>query len=365
MTATERTVSVGDGSTAAGAGAGTTEGTSAGKGGLSNRFLNRSAVTRLRAELAAAEPEFELLVDRAEANGEPWAETGFELLGEAQRDLERGAIDESWRHLHTARRVEVYGLEALDERNRGRTPEPRSEVQIRAASVREEALDALGGWRRRAVIDLLCEKSDGTGLKPGITGSELRRASRILDEQYENVHLARSEKQRQFNALVVMGTLAGLALFTLSLVDWLVGSSTGGFAGAVATFIETPFGAADAVDITSPGFAVSMTVAGVLGAALFGMRSLRKQSLSTKIPQQVSQLTITSARGVVGAISALLFYFALQSPLLDGTLLSASVSTTPTTMVVVAFAAGYAERMAPNVVARVASITSDDESGGR
>jgi hypothetical protein len=99
-----------------------------------------------------------------------------------------------------------------------------------------------------------------------------------------------------------------------------------------------------------------------MGASLFGMRSLRNRSLSTKIPQQINQLTVTSARGVIGAISALLFYFVLQTPLLqNGTIIADDVITAPI-MVVIGFAAGYAERMAPNVVATVASVTERSET---
>lgn len=110
-----------------------------------------------------------------------------------------------------------------------------------------------------------------------------------------------------------------------------------------------------------PGFAVFMIIAGVMGASLFGMRSLRNRSLSTKIPQQINQLTVTGASGVIGAISALLFYFVLQTPLLqNGTIIADDVITAPM-MVVIGFAAGYAERMAPNVVATVASVTESSE----
>jgi hypothetical protein len=78
---------------------------------------------------------------------------------------------------------------------------------------------------------------------------------------------------------------------------------------------------------------------------------------------------VTGARGVIGAISALLFYFVLQTPLLhDGTLLGEGLIT-PALMVVVGFAAGYTERMAPEVVARVASVTDtgvdEDRTGDR
>ena len=340
--------------------------------------MNEAAYVRLHCEIGAAGPEFELLARRSRSEGEPWVAYGRELLRMAERDLERGAIDEAWRHLNTARRFEIYGLEKIsDEASRARTAttagekddgEARhpTELEVRAAAVREEALDTLEGWRRRAVLDILCETDeDGRErLRDGITGSQLRAASRVLHEHYESVYLGRSERQRQFNQLVLMGALSGLTLLLLTAVDWMWANSSGPL-GVVAGFLTTPFGPTEVADTASPGFAVFMTVAGVMGAALFGMRSLRDRSPSTSVPQQISQLTVTGARGVIGAISALLFYFVLQTPLLyDGTLLGEGLIT-PSLMVVVGFAAGYTERMAPEVVARVASVTdSETEEAG-
>lgn len=334
---------------------------------FAKRTVNDAAYVRLRTELAAAIPEFELLVERSSAEGESWVTRGREFLRMAVTNLRRGDFDESWRHLHTARRLEVYGLERLEERARddestsdatGERVKPRSELQVRAAVVYEQALDNLSGWRRRAVINLLGDDSDE--LDERVTGAELRAAKRILDEHFESVYLVRSEHQRQFNQLVSMGVLSGLSLFVLSLIDWILGDATTGFAGIVATFLETPFGTT-APEVTAPGFAVFVTVAGVMGASLFGMRSLRKRSGPTKIPQQINQLTVTSARAVIGAISALLFYFVLQTPLLgSGTIVVDNIALAPT-MVVVGFAAGYNERMAPAVVARVASLTDTDD----
>lgn len=322
---------------------------------LTRIAVNKAAYTRLHSELAAARPEFELLVERADAEGASWVESGRDLLDRAERALRRGGIGEAWRHLHTARRFEVYGLERLDGDRDG--DGERSHLDIRAAVVREEALANLDGWRRRAVVDLLCDEDGALGAD--ITGQELRSATRILQEHYEGIYLRRSERQRQFNQLALMGAGSGLSLFVLSLADWLWAES-GGLAGLVADFLETPFRSGE-IALTHPGFALFVSIVGVMGASLFGMRSLRKQPLSTEIPQQINQLTVTGARGVIGAISALLFYFVLQTSLLqDGTFLAEGAITAPM-VVVVGFAAGYTERMAPSVVAKVASITDAEE----
>lgn len=337
-------------------------------------FRNKSAAQRLDTELATAEAELEELIDRAGATDESWAVRSRRLLVKAEDALARGAINEGWRYLHTAQRFEIYGLETLAHRperaadDPGNTdtgpdqPSQRSELELRAATVREEALATLSGWRRRAVVDLICDESEA--LKSDLTGAAVRRASKLLHDQYESTYQKRSEHQRQFNQLVVMASAAGLFLFVYTLAEMVWAAPANG-TGLLAAFLVTPFGIDCAsmsacADITKPGFAVFMTAMGVMGAALFGMRSLRRRSLSTKVPQQIDQLTVTGARGVIGAISALLLYFALQTdPVVSGTIVAEGV-VSPSLMVVVGFAAGYSERMAPNVVATVASLTDTD-----
>ena len=326
---------------------------------VGKQFTNRVAYARLSAELATARPEFELVVERSGSGDDSWSVHGRSLLDAAEAKLRMGAIGEAWRHLHTARRLELYGLEKLDDaRGADGDKKRRFELQLRAGVVREEALDALGGWRRRAVVDLLCDGDEK--LRPDLGAAEVEAAMALLHEQYETIHMARTERQHQFNQLVLMGALSGLVLLVLTFLDWWwdpVPATR--LTGRVAAFLVTPFGSG-VVDTTAPGLAVYMTVAGVMGASLFGIRSLRNRSLSTKTPQQVNLITVTSARGVIGAVSALLFFFVLQTSLVtSGTILAAEVVTAPA-MVVVGFAAGYTERLAPSVVAKIASITETD-----
>ena len=110
---------------------------------LVGRFIARPAVNKgayiqLRAELTAARPEFEQLVEQTDAEGASWVKHGRDLLERAETNLRRGEIEEAWRALHTARRFEVYGLEAFA--GQTATAGERSELQIRAGIVHEEAL---------------------------------------------------------------------------------------------------------------------------------------------------------------------------------------------------------------------------------
>ncbi|WP_142860351.1 hypothetical protein [Salinigranum halophilum] len=294
---------------------------------------------RLRADVAAYREEFETLVARTNGDGTFWQRDVTDLLDEVDEALERGRVEDGWRHFHAAQRLETHGLEALDE------AEGTNALEAQATAVREEALDTLGGWRKRAVEALLGQHS----LDADVTGEDLRVAMTVLHEQYESVHLKQHYLQQQFTQLFQLGTVAGVVFIVCTLAPTFLG----------VEFFEPPFDvattdAAAAATVTSPGFAVFVALAGMIGASLFGMRSLQKQTVSTKVAQRITGLGLTWARGLIGAISALVFYFFLQTPFTGD-----FGQLTPAVMIVVGFAAGYSERMVSRAVETVSGATTE------
>jgi hypothetical protein len=303
----------------------------------SGRNRRRMGYVRLRGDYLTFREEFDALVAAATAAGVTdlfWTEDVLDLFERIEDALERGRIADGWRHFHGARRIETYGLEALDEATGS------DELEARARALRRESLEVLGGWRRTAVEELLGRD----GLDAEVTGSAVRQVHGILNEQYESVHLRRDYLQIQFKQLfrlgfvstILFGLLAALPYFASDVTPWI---------GPVVAFLESPF--AVAVDpgtgaspaVSSLGFAVFVALAGVVGASLFGMRSLRDERLSMKVAQQLTGLTVTWARGLFGAIGALVVYFALQTPFMS------VGENTAAVMIVVGFTAGYSERL--------------------
>lgn len=274
-----------------------------------------------------------------------WKEEVTALFDRADDALKRGHIEDAWQHFHGARRVEVYGLEALDA-----TDPTADAVEARARLVREEALGALTGWRRRAVESLLGR----TDLVDDVTGTDVRTASWILHKHYESVHRKRRSLQAQFRQLFAFGTVFGAVFLVLAVLPAFVGADQGFLADLVA-FLEPPFppaASAGGPAVGRPGFAAFVGLAGVVGASLFGMRSLKDQMLSTDVPQQIPTGVLTSARLLFGAVSALFFYFVVQTDLLTGV-----DATSAAALIVIGFAAGYSERMVAPAVETVASVT--------
>lgn len=103
----------------------------------------------------------------------------------------------------------------------------------------------------------------------------------------------------------------------------------------------------------------------MLGAALFGIRSVRKRPSSTITPQYLSSRWAAAIRLLVGAASALAVFFFVTSGFLDISI-GADDSNGPL-FITLAFVAGYSERLVHDTVEAVASTavpeSSDEDSG--
>jgi hypothetical protein len=80
------------------------------------------------------------------------------------------------------------------------------------------------------------------------------------------------------------------------------------------------------------------------------MRSLVNRSLSTKVPQRITTLTATVARGVIGGASSLFLYLFIVSDFV-------AIVFTPQLLLAIGFVAGYSERLVPRAMEEVAGIT--------
>lgn len=303
-----------------------------------------SGHVRLVGALTGYEAEFQCLADEAmrktgattegddEAAKPCWVTKGEELFGKARSALDEGEIEKGWYYLHAAKRLEIYGIEAVDR---------KVGLQSKAREILAEAEDAPQSWRTEAVRRRLTD--DDGSLRMELSDGDLRSARTLLDEGYERVHLKRKHLQAQFSQLRVLAVVTTVIFFALA---WW---------GEVGGFVPSPFLASDAITVETVGFSVYVLLAGVLGASLFGMRSLRRQPTSGRAPQHLTGGLITSARVVVGAISALFVFFFLRAGLL--TVGVGSEVEQAQLFIALAFVAGYSERLVPRTVETVAGAT--------
>ncbi|WP_049936259.1 hypothetical protein [Haloplanus natans] len=253
------------------------------------------------------------------------------LLDQSSRNLQRGHVDQAWVCFHAARRVDLYGYAACDRLSDGET----TLVRERAMEINREATERLSGWRARAVSDLLLDRSGQVRRDPSIHA--VMWARRLVDEANQANHAKRRYLQRQLRYLLGFGIVA--------LTAFMSGVTR------VNPFVSP--------DVTLPVFALYIPLVGALGASLFGVRSASKTATSANVPQNFTPLGVVLARVFIGSLSAVALYLGLTAGIIDvvdgGTL-------SPALLLLVAFAAGYSERLAPQAVERVAGITGRTES---
>jgi len=302
---------------------------------------------RLEGELNTVRAEFESLVAETGVEGadDGWIQRGRKLLEQADEALEDRQIEQGWSYLHAAKRLSIYGLEAV-----GGEEALRGEGRVLLV----EAENAPLSWRAEAVRDRIAN-ADGT-LRESLTADDLRAAHELLHEGYESVHRKRQHLQSQFRYLRI-GALVTIVVFLLVAIG-----------GATSGLLPTPFlefqtgnssGSTSTSHADSVGFLIYVVLFGMLGATLFG-----RQPASTSTPQYLTGFQATVARMVVGAGSALAVFFFVRSELL--TIGSGTNLTQGPFLLAVAFAAGYSQRLVHATVESVAGMAkskSSDDSG--
>lgn len=331
---------------------------------------NGTGLLRLAGELTTFRAEFETLAEEAATAGEypDWVSRGRRLLDKADSALEAGKIEQGWQYLHGAKRFRVFGLEALggEEALRG---EARNLIM--------EAKNAPLSWRAAAVREQLA-MADGT-LRDDLTVHDLRSAHQLLHEGYQRIHLKRQHLQSQFQYLRLCAVIAIVALLVIASIGPALGllpspfvefsngdstelpengSAASGNNSAPNSSDGGRLGASIGGLADSVGFLVYVVLFGVLGASLFGLRSLRRQPISGSTPQYLTGRQVAVARIVVGASSALIVFFFLRAEVL--TIDVGAGVDQGAFLISMAFVAGYSERLAHTTVEAVASTTEAD-----
>lgn len=111
----------------------------------------------------------------------------------------------------------------------------------------------------------------------------MQTASALLHEHHQGRHLKREHLQQQFNCqlwLGVFGLAIFLALLTLAEHTCTMPLPFVGWTLDATAILHSPFADLSAGQTARNGFVVFIPLAGILGATLFGMRSLRKQARS-------------------------------------------------------------------------------------
>jgi hypothetical protein len=245
-----------------------------------------------------------------------WEDGAVKLLAEASSAVAMGQIDQGWRLLHAARRMEIFGFD------------PEGELAALAAALREES-EKLKGWRQKAIERIL-----GKAEKPAqIDVHAVYRAAAIRDEHYDNQGYKDGLLKTQILTLVLILVATAGALLSLARGDFLFGQ-TDGFHTVVGVMLF-----------------------GLLGATVSAVFATSDTTQTARIPEITAASRLTVMRVMVGGASALVIYVFLKSQLtavFNEELAEAAKTLQPYTNYAVAFVAGFSERLVLRAVETVA-----------
>jgi hypothetical protein len=278
---------------------------------------------RLTASIDIFREELNLMTESAGSESS-WARAAWNMLNKAQDALNKDDFQLGWRYLSTAKNISLLGLE-------------RFEREAAANDILEEAKEKLSSWRRKAIVNRLCRNHE---LKTCISNKDLFHASRILQEHFDNNYFKIGAFKRHLTILFLI-TIITLGVIIILVPYWNV-SNIPIISNSTISDIQI-----------NRGFFLAVLAFGVLGAAISGILSARG-GIEAKIPDQKIVYRIMLVKIAVGAASALVISIFITSHILH----IPFQDHAPGTILAVAFAAGFTERLVNQAVDSVAQIDS-------
>jgi hypothetical protein len=292
------------------------------------------ALRRLESALETYRPQLERrIAGLPESEREkPWTQAANDHLQRAHTEAEQWNVNAAWEQLSAAKRMEILGIDDLDE------------LKDRMMTLRLEAEQKLHKWRKAAVAELTDPKSSAatsdasapvdhgsTRADPPYADAETLRgrllmATQLFDDHSQNEYFKLDLYQGQIR--LQLGVLVVLVLL-------LTAVFASGFVPLART--GTPFG-------VEAGPLAASILLGMLGASLSVLQSLVQGPSTGRIPERMATGWVTIARPFIGAASALVAYV-----LFGAGFITLGASTTAA-LLAVAFISGFSERYITSVV---------------
>ena len=196
-----------------------------------------------------------------------WEKAALEHLDYADHCIAQCILEEGWMSVQAAQRELVSSEE-----------DERALHRIASVLLREAETDKVGGWRAKAIRDLLC--TDGK-MKSGLTVGDLVAAMAVRDDKY-NTTFRRVELRR--------GHLLNLLAILLM---------------AIVTLIALDFSSEVASYLPEPHILMLAGLCGVLGACASVAQRMMTSGIDARIPEQVLGSFVVWMRPAVGAAAAI------------------------------------------------------------
>lgn len=249
-------------------------------------------------------------------NDSGWVTTARQLLRRAKESLEINELDDGWKALNAAKRLEIFGM---------------SEPERNALAIQMEfEASKLNEWRKKTITGIVegKENKETVARNPGV----LIRAVELRDEHFDNRHLMNGLTRRYFRLLFI------LLVLTISAV--------------MAYFIVLSGNDPDASGsgFTMINYITGVLLFGLLGAITSSILFLRNSFFSAKIIDIHYLWLIALSKIIISSAFSLFIFFLVKSSLArQADIFSFEVSNL-FDYLALAFVSGFSERLAQKAI---------------
>ncbi|MEI6679559.1 MAG: hypothetical protein WCL21_13175 [Mariniphaga sp.] len=268
--------------------------------------------SRLAGDILCYEPLLQKRIIETQSEQKQWAIQSLAMLEQAKLNLQDKRIDEGWKCFHTAKRLEMYGMDA-------------PERLASAKSICKES-DKLNEWRKDAIISLLAYKNHDIAVAPdpGI----LVNAAELKDEHYNNQYYMNRLSHNLFWLLSGM-----LFLVLLAIVFYFVS-----YSALYGKELEQSLNLSEMI--------VGVLLFGLLGALTSAILFTRNLTKSSRIREISSSKVMAMSKIFIGAGFSIFIFLLLRSSIAGSLKIFSFTVSTPFDYFAIAFVSGFTERLA-------------------
>lgn len=268
--------------------------------------------SRLAGDIICYEPLLQKRIVETKSEQKQWAIQSLNLLEQAKTNLQDKRIDEGWKCFHTAKRLEMYGMDA-------------PERLATAKTICKES-DKLNEWRKDAIISLLVYKNHDIQVAP--EPEILVHAAELKDEHYNNQYYMNRLSHNLFWLLSGM-----LFLVLMGIVFYFTRNS-----GLYGKDLEQSLNLSEMI--------IGVLLFGLLGALTSAILFTRNLTKSPRIREISSSNVVAMSKIFIGAGFSIFIFLLLRSSIASSLKLFSFTVSTPFDYFAIAFVSGFTERLA-------------------
>jgi uncharacterized short protein YbdD (DUF466 family) len=263
---------------------------------------------RLEGTLQSYKMELEKRLKDNPKKDTTWVDEIREMLDQAEHYMMEQKLDQAWRSLHAAQRMEIHGM--------------NKEERVVQAKILYHEISKIKNWRKEAIKLLIGKPDDSNYVAP--TAEELVQAILVKDEHYDNEYYKNRLARVIYSVLFVM--LAAIAL----IIILFIGSGE---------YMN---------DRTNLSTFLGVILFGLLGAVTSAILFTRTQSELSRITEINTNRFLIFSRILVAVGLVIFIYVLINSSILEQIkLFNFSVDILDNyDFFTIAFVSGFTERLA-------------------